>query len=132
MIGRSKKGEENDVEALQVGFIKSSMIFEPNEFRDHLENSSCVLQDTQIESEGLDDDSIVIREEQVKQKKADSVNNGESDEIRAEMYDSKGESFDDGDGTEKGVFRNTSCCNNMDQTPNVSVLVNNNTDNDDL
>ncbi|GJY73860.1 RNA-directed DNA polymerase, eukaryota, reverse transcriptase zinc-binding domain protein [Tanacetum coccineum] len=56
---------------------------------------------------------------QVKQKKADSVNNGESDEIRVVMYDSKGESFDDGDGTKKGVFRNMNCYNNMDQTPPI-------------
>ncbi|GKC12727.1 hypothetical protein Tco_1009509, partial [Tanacetum coccineum] len=61
----------------------------------------------------------------MKQKKADNVNNGKNEGIRAEVYDSHGESLNDGEETEEGVFGNTNCCNNTDQTPNASVPVNN-------
>ncbi|GKD86469.1 hypothetical protein Tco_1357623 [Tanacetum coccineum] len=74
----------------------------------------------------------VINQGKQKKKKTDCVNNGESDEIRAEMYDLQGEGCDDGDRTEIGVFGSTNCCNTMDQPPNVSVPVNNCTDNDDI
>ncbi|GKA71723.1 probable ubiquitin-conjugating enzyme E2 18, partial [Tanacetum coccineum] len=72
-----------------------------------------------------------FHDDKVKQKKAHSVNNGKNEGIRAEVYDSHGESLNEGEETEEGVFGNTNCCNNTDQTPNVTVPVNNTIDNDD-